>query len=330
MAPKQDAPLNLKLFKLRSEGRETLVHDTVVHGCKVVACEVEPGARYRLYGFSSQTGPLQPMDVELPQARQWATGAPLALDEPLPASTHGVEQPDAQLHLMLRPDRVQRCPRFDQLRAGECFTPVFNLGHLPAGSAHGSGVQRFTGLLRLQGARGSKRLQELALALEERADVAYCSLDPTRPPWSDLGLASLVGRIRPGAVLAMPWRYPLADAGCAPIAHSRVMWDIQRACFETDATVFYSGKPEDAASPVGARPVQWRCRRPAARRWRPWLSRSPRLSDVSACATRAVTCHLRWCATVSMSTSPRGLTAWRPSKRQSATQVPLVHERAGH
>lgn len=250
MALGHEAPLNLKLFKLRSEGRETLVHDTVVHGCKVVACDVEPGARYRLYGYSSHAGPLQPMDVELPQARQWAAGAaPIASGEPLHATEHEVEQPDAQLHLMLRPDRVQRCPRFDQLRAGECFTPVFNPGHLPSGNRHGSGAQRFMGLLRLRGASGPQRLQELAHALEERADVAYCSLDPVQAPWSSLGLASLVGRIRPGAVLAMPWRFPLAGSGSAPVAHSRVIWDIQRACFETDATVLYPGKPGDAASP---------------------------------------------------------------------------------
>lgn len=260
MAPEPCAPLNLKLFKLRSHGRETLVHDTFVRGCMVSACDLQPGCGYRLYGFSSETGPLQPIDVELPDARHWAADScPTFIEEQAGTRPEAAGPLRRQLHLMLRPDRLQQHPRFPQLRSGERFVRVFSDKHLPGSGQHGTALRRFRGLLRLEGNCTSERLIELALALEQRADVAYCSLDPCQVPWSAQWLSALMERIRPGAVVAMPWRYPLDDGCCAPIAHSRLIWDLQRACFQTDATVFFSAKAGDGGLPrwgdTGAVPV---------------------------------------------------------------------------
>ncbi|MBD1551754.1 hypothetical protein [Pseudomonas typographi] len=231
------------MFKQRFGGFETLSHSADISGGRLLVWAVEAGTDYRLYGFCTRNGALEPMSTCLPTAAQWAQLTPpsVAARTGLKGSLHGRFKGRAELHVMFREDRLTSTQALPELRRGEWLRAVFNAGLLAPACAQAPVLRRFNNLYRLEGASSSERLLELGVALERRADVEYCSLDPALMTWHAEHFAELLYAVRPGLCLAVPWRYPAAFAprGAAAV-QSKLIWDCMLGCTEAQATVFYS------------------------------------------------------------------------------------------
>lgn len=233
----------MKLFKQRFGGYETLVQSEELDGHGLLVWAVEAGRDYRLYGYGTDSGPLEPVALRVPAAGQWSQAVMpmVAVRSGLKGGLRWDFAGEGELHVMFRERRLTSGQALPELLWGEWLKPAFAAGALLAASQWAPSLSRFKHLYQVRGAQSAARLWQLAEALEQRADVEYSSLDPVLASWQADRFTQLVGSAGAGVCLVAPWQYsPRSTAVGTSVLRSKLIWDCMLGCAQAEAPVFYA------------------------------------------------------------------------------------------